>query len=73
MAVVNQYSALPDLGATDLGATLEDQLTGDYRTDLTRVGELFLDMMNCHRKAILMTMCEAGHSPEVREVIAQPP
>ncbi len=68
MAVVDQYSAM-----SDLGAALEGQLTGDYQEDLLRIGTLFLEMMNRHRRAVLMTICEAQHSSEVREVIARPP
>lgn len=68
LAVINRFSALPGLEAT-----LESQLTGDYRQDLLRIGNHFLAMINRNRKAILMTMCEAQRLPEVREVIAQPP
>lgn len=68
MAVIERFSAVPDLGAA-----LENQLTGDYRQDLLRIGRIFLEMLNRHRKVILMMICEAQHRHEVREAIAQTP
>jgi AcrR family transcriptional regulator len=68
MAVIERFSAVPDLGAA-----LENQLTGDYRQDLLRIGRIFLEMLDRYRKVILMMICEAQHRHEVREVIAQTP
>ncbi len=68
MAVIERFSALPGLGTA-----LREQLSGDYRQDLLQIGSYFLAMMNRNRRAILMTMCEAQRSPEVREIVAEPP
>jgi AcrR family transcriptional regulator len=68
MAVLAQDSALPGMEAT-----LKGRLTGDYRQDLTLIGGHFLATMVEQRKAILMTLFEADHLPELREVISQVP
>jgi len=68
MAVIGRYSALPGLETM-----LEEQLTGDYRQDLLRLGSHFLAVMTEQRGSVLMMLCEAERLPEVREVIAQVP
>jgi AcrR family transcriptional regulator len=68
LAVIERFSALPGLGDA-----LKDKLTGDYRQDLTRIAQIFMEMMARNRRVILMTMCEAQRSPEVREIVAQLP
>jgi AcrR family transcriptional regulator len=68
MAVIERFSALPGLEAA-----MKDQLTGDYRQDLTKLGMHFLTTMLKQRKAILMSLCTAEHLPEIRDVVAQPP
>jgi len=67
-AVIDQYSALPDLAAV-----LEGQLTGDYRHDLRRLCTVFLTALTERREAMRLMLCEADHLPEVREVMAQIP
>jgi AcrR family transcriptional regulator len=66
-AVIGRFSALPGLAA------LEGQLTGDYRQDLTIIGQHFLAMMHRNRRSILMAMLEVQRQPEIREIVAQPP
>jgi AcrR family transcriptional regulator len=68
LAVIERFSALPGLGQA-----LKDKLSGDYRQDLTRIAQIFMEMMGRNRQAILMTMCEAQRSPEIREIVAEPP
>ena len=68
MAVIERFSALPGLQTT-----VENQLTGDYRQDLTKLGTHFLATMLKQRKAILMSLCTAERLPEIRDVVAQPP
>jgi AcrR family transcriptional regulator len=68
MAVIERFSALPGLEAT-----MQDQLTGDYHQDLTKLGSHFLETMLKRRKAILMSLCTAEHLPEIRDVVAQTP
>ena len=68
MAVIEHFSALPGLEAA-----MKDQLTGDYRQDLTKLGTYFLTTMLKQRKAILMSLCTAERLPEIRDVVAQPP
>ncbi len=66
-AVVARFSAVPKLEA------LAEQLTGDYRADLTAVAGRYLAMLRRNRRAILMTMAEAQRRPEIRPVIAATP
>jgi AcrR family transcriptional regulator len=68
MAVIERFSALPGLETT-----MQDQLTGDYRQDLIKLGSHFLKTMLKRRKAILMSLCTAERLPEIRDVVAQPP
>jgi AcrR family transcriptional regulator len=68
MAVIERFSALPGLEMA-----MKDQLTGDYRQDLTKLGTHFLTTMLKQRKAILMSLCAAERLPEIRDVVAQPP
>lgn len=65
-AVIGQTSVMAGL------AVLEEQLTGDYRQDLTQIGQHFLAATNRNRKAILMSMCEVQRQPEIRGPVAQP-
>jgi AcrR family transcriptional regulator len=68
MAVAYRNSARPELEEA-----LKSQFSGNYRQDLLNLGNGFLAMMAQHRKAILMSLCEAQRSTDVREVIAQSP
>jgi AcrR family transcriptional regulator len=68
MAVIERFSALPGLEAV-----MQDQLTGDYRQDLIKLGTHFLQTMLKRRKSILMSLCTAERLPEIRDVVAQPP
>jgi AcrR family transcriptional regulator len=68
MAMIDQYSALPDLRAA-----LEEQMTGNYYRDLLILGNRFISMMLKRRKNILMSMCAAERLPEILEAVAQPP
>jgi AcrR family transcriptional regulator len=68
MAVIERFSALPGLEAA-----MQDQLTGDYRQDLTQLGTHFLQTMLKQRKAILLSLCTAERLPEIRDVVADPP
>jgi AcrR family transcriptional regulator len=67
LAVIERFSALRGLGA------LADQLTGDYRQDLTRMATIFMEMLGHNRRHILMTIAEAQHDPDIREIVALPP
>jgi len=68
LAVVQRFS-----GVSGMESALAEQLTGDYRQDLTLIGRSFLEMMNQNRKSILVTIAESQRLPEIREVIAGPP
>jgi AcrR family transcriptional regulator len=68
MAVINQRSVLPGVGTG-----LTDQLTGDYRQDLLRIGTNFLGRTSERRNEILMTLFEAQRLPEIRDIIAEVP
>jgi AcrR family transcriptional regulator len=68
LAVIERFSALPGLEAA-----MQDQLTGNYRQDLTQMGTHFLKTMLKRRRAILMSLYTAERLPEIRDVVAQPP
>lgn len=68
LTVVERFS-----GVSGMESTLAGELTGDYRQDLTHIGQSFLEMMNHNRKSILVTIAESQRIPEIREVIAGPP
>ena len=68
LAMMEQNSPLPSLESA-----LQEQLTGDYRQDLIKLGNHFLTTMMRNRRSVLMTLCTAERLPEVREVTAQVP
>ena len=68
LAVLERYSAV-----MDIEEALQTQLSGNYRQDLIRIGTIFLRMMLARSQVILMSICEAQHDDEVREIVAQPP
>jgi AcrR family transcriptional regulator len=68
LAVIDQFSGLP--GLSDL---MGEQLTGDYRRDMLRLGHAFQGMMAARRTSIRLMMCEAEHVPELRAVVGQMP
>lgn len=68
LAMMEQSSPLPGLESA-----LHEQLTGDYRQDLIKLGSHFLATMMRNRRSVLMTLCTAERLPEVREVTAQVP
>ncbi len=68
LAMMEQNSPLPGLESA-----LQGQLTGDYRQDLTKLGNHFLATMMRNRRSVLMTLCTAERLPKVREVTAQVP
>ena len=68
LAVINHYSALPDLA--DL---LARRFSGDYGQDMRRLGHSFQAFMTQRHMAIRMMLCEAEHLPELREIVGQMP
>jgi AcrR family transcriptional regulator len=64
-AVIDEFSALPDISATLAGG-----FTGDYRQDLTRIGTAFMVSILERQEAMRLMLCEAS---EVREVMAEIP
>jgi AcrR family transcriptional regulator len=68
MIVIERFSALPGLEAA-----VQNQLTGNYRQDLTKLGSHFLETMLKRRRAVLMSLHTAERLPEIRDVVAQPP
>jgi AcrR family transcriptional regulator len=66
--LIGQHSALPELTKV-----IENQLTGDYRQDLTRLATVFFRVITERKEALRLMLCEARELPEVREVIVQVP
>jgi AcrR family transcriptional regulator len=66
-AMVERY------GGQAVVAVLEAQLSGDYRTDLLRIGQTFLTILMQRREVVRLMLCEAGHFPELAETLSQNP
>jgi AcrR family transcriptional regulator len=67
-ALINQHSALPNLSEL-----LKNQLTGDYRQDLSRLGRTMLTAIIERQDAMRLVLCEAHELPELREIMIQIP
>jgi len=52
---------------------IQNQLSGDYRQDLTLFAEIFLQSLLKRKDALRLILCEANEIPEIREVVAQIP
>lgn len=66
-AAVEQY------GGPALAPAIETQLTGDYRQDLTTVGNLFMKILLERREMLRLLLCESTHIPEVRTTLSRNP
>ncbi len=66
--LIQTRSALPDLAGV-----IQNQLSGDYRQDLTLFAEIFLQSLLKRKDALRLILCEANEIPEIREVVAQIP
>lgn len=66
-AIVESYAA------PALNTAMTAQLTGDYRQDLHTMGSSVLQALLERREPLRLMLCEAGHFPEVRQVLAQNP
>ena len=66
--IIHQNSPLPDLTTI-----IENQLSGDYRQDLSHLGTVFLNILTQRKEALRLILCEAHEIPELREVIVQIP
>jgi len=60
-------------GGPALATEIESQLTGDYRVDLLRIGQLFLNITLERREMMRLFMCEAAHFPELADSLSQNP
>lgn len=70
----NLFAAVIDAyAAPALTASLEAQLSGDYRRDLLTMAHQVLEVMLERRDAVRLMLCESAHFPELREVLAQNP
>lgn len=66
-------AAIEQYGGPALVPIIQSQFTGDYRTDLTMVGNFFLDIMVARREMLHLMLCESANIPEVRTVLARNP
>jgi len=70
----NLFSAAIELyGGPALTPIIEAQLTGDYRQDLTTVGNIFIEILLERWEMLRLLLCESAHIPEVRTVLARNP
>ena len=65
--IMNQF------GGMAVAENMENLLSGNYREDLLMVGRMMLTVMTERNDAIRMAICEAGHFPEFRDVVAENP
>lgn len=65
--IMNQFGGLA------IAENLESHLSGNYRKDLLMIGKMMLTVMTERNDAMRMAICEAGHFPEFREVVAENP
>jgi AcrR family transcriptional regulator len=66
-------AAIEQYGGPALVPIIQSQFTGDYRTDLTMVGNFFLDIMVARKEMLHLMLCESANIPEVRTVLARNP
>jgi len=66
-------AAIELYGGPALTPVIEAQLTGDYRQDLTTVGNIFIEILLERREMLRLLLCESAHIPEVRTVLARNP
>jgi len=48
-------------------------MTGDFRQDITSIGQVLMQVMTERNDAIRMAICEAGNFPEFQQVVAENP
>lgn len=65
--IMNQF------GGMTVAENMENLLSGNYREDLLMVGRMMLTVMTDKNDAMRMAICEAGHFPEFRDVVAENP
>jgi AcrR family transcriptional regulator len=66
-------AAIEQYGGPALAPAIEKQLTGDYRQDLTTIGNFFIEILLERREMLHLLLCESAHIPEVRTVLARNP
>jgi AcrR family transcriptional regulator len=66
-AIMDQF------GGPAIAADLEPRFSGDYEQDLTLFGHAMLSVMTERSNEMRMAICEAGHFPEFREIVAENP
>ena len=65
--------AIEQYGGPALAPAIETQLTGDYRQDLTTIGNIFMEIMLERQEMLRLLLCESAHIPEVRTILARNP
>jgi AcrR family transcriptional regulator len=66
-------AAIEQYGGPALAPAIEAQLTGDYRQDLTTIGNIFMEIMLERQEMLRLLLCESAHIPEVRTILARNP
>ncbi len=64
---------MDQFGGTAIAEDLQSQFSGNYRQDLTLVGNALMKIMTDRIDAIRMAICESGNFPEFRQVVAENP
>ncbi len=64
---------MKQFGGMAVAKNIENLLSGNYRADLLMVGRMMLTVMTDRNDAMRMAICEAGHFPEFRDVVAENP
>jgi AcrR family transcriptional regulator len=66
-------AAIEQYGGPALAPAIEAQLSGDYRQDLTTIGNIFIEILLERQDMLRLLLCESSHIPEVRTVLARNP
>jgi len=66
-AIIDQF------GGPAIAEDLESRFTGDLQVDLTMFGMVMLQVMRERSNVMRMAICEAGHFPEFKPIVAENP
>jgi len=66
-AIMDQFGGLA------IAENLEQNLSGNYQTDLLFIGKMMMTVMTERNDAMRMAICEASHFPEFQDVVKENP
>ncbi|MGD8464578.1 MAG: TetR/AcrR family transcriptional regulator [Anaerolineae bacterium] len=66
-------AVLAEFGGLAISADMQAQLSGDYRQDLSRMGQMLRRVFAERGDAMRLMLCEAAHFPELRQMMVENP